>query len=268
MQVCRRCQAEFSDEEKYCPECGSPIFKDTGLSLKSPGSDSKKKTNPMGTSISTGSGLTDILKIDDAGETEDGFYGTAARNLNGLNYADDAPKKRKKRIPAGIKSLILLAIIVAVGYFVYNSVFKLDSNTAKSGEGVAKCLETALKDRSSSEMKDIIAPYVDRRSDVANDMAEYSPDITIDSVSMSVQKNDKYSSMEAVSKYSTALVEERGVTAKSYADIKEYWNVQFTINGFDNKTKKAIGTKLDATIVLVENKWYIDTTSFSEFNLK
>lgn len=268
MQVCRRCQAEFSDEEKYCPECGSPIFRDTGLSLKTSDSDTKKKGNPMGMSISTGSGLTDILRIDDAGETEDGFYGTAARNLNGLNYADDAPKKKKKRIPAGIKSLILLALIAGIGYFVYISFFKVDSNTAKSADSLAGCLETALKDRDSGEMKDIIAPYVDQRSEVASDLAEYSPDITIDSVKMNVQKKDKYTSMEAVSAYSTSLVEERGVTAKSYSDIKEYWNVQFTINGFDNKTKKTIGTTLDCTIVLIENKWYIDTTSFTGFNLK
>ena len=119
MKTCKVCGSLVEDREWNCPECGASMITSGGsLSLKAE-EQKKKRTNPMGTTVSTGSGLTDILRAeDDYGEDDNPVYGSIPVSFSKTIIEEEEARKKAKanhRLIASIfKTIFLLALVVAI----------------------------------------------------------------------------------------------------------------------------------------------------------
>lgn len=177
MKTCRVCGAFVEDKAFTCPECGAEMVQSSGkLSLKTE-TDTKKKSsgNQMGQTVSTGSGLTDILRAGAADEGVDDdaideFYGGSIPTALTKTTIDEdySSKKRKHKIVSKIFKLALLAAAAfGVYFFVMNVVLKEKEKGAQTyGEAIEIFID-GINDNDPDSMTKIIPPYEREKIDNA-----------------------------------------------------------------------------------------------------
>ena len=115
MKTCHVCGAQVDDKELICPDCGATVVGSTGgFALKPQEPEKKKKSaNPMGMTVSTGSGLTDLLRAeDDEVEVEDELRGGSIPLTYAQNVIDDDAAYKEKKLKQKQKKLITRAIVI------------------------------------------------------------------------------------------------------------------------------------------------------------
>lgn len=248
MKECPKCGTFMDDKELACPECGTTMVTRTSnssLSLKSGDEpEKKKKSNPMGTTMSTGSGLTDILRSenDEEVEVDDDFYGgsipvsMARNNIDG----DYSAKKKSTVLPSLIKIAFLVAIVIGVYMFVTKVVLK--ETRTRSREDAINIYIEAMKG-GEDELGEIVPPYEDEDHFRESTFLEYQGRVTTHNI-----KNVDFLNKDDVDTLNVNLKLATGKTVK----IDEACNVEIEVM----TDVKPI--TLNLTFVKIRNDWYMN----------
>lgn len=177
MKTCRVCGAFVEDKEFHCPECGADMVQSSGkLSLKAtPERKEKTNANPMGQSMATGSGLTDILRSgaaeEGADEEEiDEFYGASIPTSMAKTTIDEdysSKKKNRKIVSKIIKLVILLAAAYGVYFLVTNVILKEKEKGALTSEEAMEILVDGINSKDPDKLEKIIPPYIKETTEEA-----------------------------------------------------------------------------------------------------
>lgn len=254
MRACHKCGAYIDDKAQYCPECGATNVKSSGsLSLKAQ-EEVKKKGNPMGTTLGTGSGFTDILRAEDNGELDDSYFGGGPVSFTDPYANDDYVAKKKKDYSAPktiFKILLLCAVAYLVYYVVTNVIFAEDK--ASTYEAVFENYIEAVNDKDASAMQDIIAPYIIDRGDVAKELVDEMEGVefTDCEITEAIAFDDNQEK---------ALQQTITLTGKSFGVQKAY-TVKVTFKGTVNGQDRMI-ENIEMVFVKGDHKWYLDPTSY------
>lgn len=254
MKTCHKCGAYVEDKAQFCPECGATIVKSYGnLSLK-PEVEVKKKGNPMGTTVSTGSGLTNILRAEDNGDLDESFFGGGPVSFTDP-YANDNYVAKQKKDYSTIKTLIKLIILVAViyaGYFIIHDVI-LSRKDVSSYEEAFEIYVQAVNEQDSAALKEIMVPYInDRSGEIAEQLAQ--------------MKNVQFTKWEIVSAEpfteteTKALQQEITLNGKSFG-IQRVYHVKVNFYGTVNGEKRG-AENVEMVFVKGDNKWFFDPTTY------
>ncbi len=256
MKTCHVCGCLVDDKEIVCPECGATVVKATsGLSLKADEPEKKRKSNPIGTTVSTGSGLTDILRGEDDGVAEDDPYNGGSIPMSVIHNVvddDDEPHKKKsgKVFSVIIKILLLAAVAFGIYYLVTNVIMKDDVSSTYEA-----ALDTYIKninDKNASELSVLVPSYVSDPVDEAQmwieelndaDITEYNIVGTeyIDSTTLTELEEDVKLNLNRsidISEGITLTVEFRGTS----------------LNNAGNAVSR--GGELKLQFIKMKNKWY------------
>lgn len=258
MKTCIKCGAIAEDKEYICPECGADLVKKTNFALK-PQEEKKKVSNPMGTSIATGSGLTDILK---AGDEEDGvdneeFVAGSIPVALARNVIDDSDYKAKKKtkLISNIVKLVFLAAVIIGIYFVVTKIIMKDVG-AKSKEGVLKIYIEAVNDNDSDRFQVIIPAYVSDSGTVADEIIDEMSGIHIDGYDIiEANKLDEQALNE--------LTEGIKFQTSKTANISEAYElkVKFKAHNEDD-AKDTFETSNTMIVVKIRDSWYINIVNY------
>lgn len=261
MKKCPMCGIEVEDHASECPECGCPIADTSGFSLKSAPSGSKKSGNPMGKSISTGSGLTDLLREgDDAYDDFDdtSYGGSIPLNLM-RNDVEDYKGKKKSKIGKILFRIILIAALAYGAYYLVVNVFM--TKKARSYKEAVDFYVEGINDSDVDTMKAIIPPYVDDREEKAQKIIDSFNAVHIDDYNI---KNVESISKFDIEQLQDAIKLSTGKTAR----IKEAcsFDVEMTINVTGNSIKYESGSKFKVTshmeYININDKWYLQIDSY------
>ncbi len=216
MKKCPMCGVPVDDHATECPECGCPIADTSGFSLKS-SSGSKKSGNPMGKSISSGTGLTDILREgDDAYDDYDddsSYNGSIPISLSRVDIEGDYSVKKKSKIGKYIFRIILLVAAAYGVYYLINNVFM--SDRAKSYNQALDYYVEAVNENDTDKMELIIPKYIKDSKKTAKDYLD-NLKVTVDG------KSNQYADGQSfmISTY------------MEFINIKGYWYLQ--IGAYEN----------------------------------
>lgn len=250
MKICQVCGAEADDKAFECPQCGGTVIPHvSGLSLKTNNEPEKKKTgNPMGMSVSTGSGLTDILRADtpEDVEVEDEFYGGSLPvSLSKNNIDEDMSVKKKSKLGSNIVKLVLL---FAVAFGIYTLVMNFLNKETRSNnkEDAYNTYIEAITKNDMEAAKDLIPPYEEE------DHFMQSPYMIVGNgaaINNSVLKNKEFLSDKQVEDMNTNLKLATGKTVKIE---------QACVMEVELITSNAKKLTQEMTFVRIRNYWYLD----------
>lgn len=261
MKVCHSCGTEVKDKELVCPVCGATVVKSTGdFSLKAvEETKKKKKGNPMGTHVSTGSGLTDILKGDDSGYLvdEEDFRGGSIPTSYSKTDVDELGIKETKS--SYIKYVILLVIVLAVGFFVYNmySTYKANKRGKDSYEGVIEDYVLITNNRNKETFDNLMPKYMEMDKATASSLYKSITNIKI--VANSLAEVSHLNSSEI-----SELQELIKMASVKTAAIQDAVTVNVKI---DAEVKNAAGgtitksSEIKLTIICVRDRWFLEPYS-------
>lgn len=263
MKTCHVCGCFVDDGELVCPECGATVVKSTGgLSLKQEEPEKKKKTNPIGMTVSTGSGLTDILKAGDYDEGEaeaDPFNGGSIPVSMSKNIIeDDEPVKKKSGNVFGVlfKIVIFAAIAFGIYYLITNVILKKEG--ADTYEAALDMYIEALNDNDAQAMSEIVPSYMSDATEVAQSWIDSLNGANISEYSISrtdtIDDNDLTFIEEEVKLERNKVVDIReGVTL-----IVDFRGVSY--NNAGNSVNR--GGELKMQFIKIENRWYFYPEEF------
>ncbi len=188
MKTCHACGTKVDDKELVCPVCGATVVMATsGLSLKAEETVKMKSSPSMGKTVSTGSGLTDILRgeDDDYGDADDDSYvmgsiPTALSKNSVYDASDEEEKARRKRENHKVNSTIFKIVIlglVAFGIYYVVTNFILVERGAKSYEDALKIYVEAINDNDVDKMKEIVPLYYSNKADKAQEFIDYMKNV-------------------------------------------------------------------------------------------
>ncbi len=255
MKTCEKCGALVEDGAQYCLECGASVIKiQSSLSLKA-NQEVKKKGNPMGTTISTGSGLTDILRAEDNGDLDESFYGGGPVTFTDPYANDDYVAKKKKdySVPKTIFKLILLCAVVYLAYYVVTNVI-LNDKSNDSYEAAFEIYVECINEQDAAELTKLMAPYLNDRSALANELIADMEGVELkdceitDAVQFDVNQEK-------------ALQQTITLSGKSFGVQKAY-TLKVTFNGTVNGEARKI-ENVEMVFVKGDHEWYFDPTSYS-----
>ncbi len=255
MKTCHVCGALVDDRELTCPECGATVVKHSGgmtLRIEEP---VKKKANPMGTSIGTGSGLTDILRSenDDYESVDDEFFGSLPTSF-GKEYVDTSVKKKSdngKVFKTVFKILILAAVAYGV-YFLVTNVF-MKGDTIDSYEKALDCYVESINGGFVDDLEVIIPPYV-------GDTEEKARKIIADKAYDNISKYDVITVDQMDSSEIVSLQDEIKLNSTKTANIKAACVAEVRFFG---TTLSAGGSRVesnstqDMIFIQIRDNWYI-----------
>mgnify|MGYP007069863755 CR=1 FL=1 len=266
MKKCPMCGNPVDDHATECPECGCPIADTSGFSLKSSPGGSKKSGNPMGRSVSTGSGLTDLLREgDDAYEDYDNsnIGGSIPLSLTRTDIEGDYSAKKKSKIGKYIFRIILLAAAAYGVYFLVTNVFSREK--AKSYEEALEYYVDAINEDDSDKMEVIIPPYIKDEEGRAKEYLE----------NLSVLHVNSYNIREAspmtdsiIDNLQEAIKLDTGKTAK----IKEGYNLvvelKVTVDGDSAQYAKGSSFLIKANMdfIKIKDNWYLEISSYENID--
>lgn len=170
MKTCHVCGAQVEDKELICPECGATVVGSTGgLALKPQEPPKKKAANPMGVTVSTGSGLTDLLRADDEDvEVEDEFHGGSITTNYVQNVIDDDAVYKEKKLKQKQKKLIVRGIIliaIAVFVFILVSTYLKQKKGAETPEELVDIYVEAVNEGSVEKIEMIMPAYLNEHDE-------------------------------------------------------------------------------------------------------
>lgn len=262
MKTCHVCGTQVDDRELVCPECGATVVKSTGSFALKNEAPVKKKSNPMGTTVSTGSGLTDILKADDDGydmDSEVDFTGGSMPvTLSKTDIEDDGYKPKKKSRVGGIifKIILFLAIAYGIYYLVVNVFMKKEGATEY--KQVVDIYMEAVNDADADKLVLIVPPYITGNLDTAEMMLDKLKGTTVDKYSIVSVTN--YDSKEIIALQDSIKVQ----TAKT-ANISEACVVKVKTSGtildFSGQQSPK-NSEFDMVLIKIRDRWYLHIDTY------
>ena len=267
MKKCPMCGIEVDDHASECPECGCPIADTSGFSLKS-GTDTKRKSmNPMGKSMSSGTGLTDILREgDDAYDDYDddnAIGGSIPLSLSRLDIEGDYSAKKKGKLGKIIIRLILLAALAAGAYYIVTHYLIRDK--AKSYEEALEYYVQAINNCDEEKMQIIIPPYIKDNESMA---ADYIDNMKILHINGYNTRNIEKLTDSAIDNLTQSIKLETGKTAK----IKEGYSVDLelkvTVTGDSSQYANGSSFLIKKTVefIRIKDSWYLQINSYDNID--
>ncbi|MCM1272873.1 MAG: hypothetical protein NC225_07990 [Clostridium sp.] len=274
MKTCHVCGAQVDDKELICPDCGATVVAGSGgLSLKAQEPPKKKAANPMGMTVSTGSGLTDLLKgEDDDVDVEDDLSGGSIPLSFSKTVIDDdydyKKKQENKRIKKNVFRLILILALVIAAYFVVTTVMNREKG-AKTPEQVLDIYMEAINNGDADKLDLVMPSYLGDTHAKAEQVIADMKNAHIDSYNISKKEeldNAEVMELQDSIKYQTSRT----------ANIKGAVRLTVVMNGTADRMGEQISVRSETemTIVLLKKgmgEYYyihIDTYDNPDFNYR
>ena len=170
MKTCHVCGAQVDDKELICPDCGATVVGSTGgFALKPQEPQKKKASNPMGMTVSTGSGLTDLLRAEDEDvDVEDELGGGSIPLTYAQNVIDDDAAYKEKKLKQKQKKLIARAIVIiaiCIFAFVIISGYLNQRRGADTPDTLMDIYVEAVNDDDVDKMASIMPSYLDEQAE-------------------------------------------------------------------------------------------------------
>lgn len=268
MKTCHVCGCEVEDRELVCPDCGATVVKHSGtLSIKAQ-EETKKKLNPMGMTVSTGSGLTDILRneseFDNADVDDDYFGGSIPLGMAKTVIDDDGKKKSDtgKVIGKVIKILFILALLYGA-YWVVVNVF-LNRDVIESHEEAIEIYVEAINDADVDKMEKIMPSYLNDPSLPADKILDEMQNVTIN-------KYDIITVTELTDSEIISLQDEIKLATTKTANIKGAVTVKVrfygtTLNASGQSVEK--NGEVELVFIKIKDNWLLETESYKAPDIK
>ncbi len=255
MKTCHVCGALVDDRELTCPECGATVVKRTeGMTLRIE-EPVKKKVNPMGTSISTGSGLTDILRSenDDYESVDDEFFGSMPTSL-GREYVETSVKKKSDTGKVfGTVFKIILVLAAAYGIFLLVTKVFMKTDAIESYDAALECYVEALEKDDVSAMEKIMPPYVSDANDEASK-------IVSENILETVSKYDVITKDQLDEQGIVSLQDEIKMNSTKTANIKEAYTTKIRVYGTTisaGGSEVEYNTEYELVFLRIRDNWYV-----------
>lgn len=209
MRTCHVCGREVDDRTYICPDCGAEVVGSSGgLTLKANAPEKKKATNTLGTTISTGSGLTDILKADDEENSE--FYGSMPNPVSYDLTDYESEKKAKNHYGALIFKIVVVGMIAFVMYLLITKIF--------------------LKKDGAESYKEALDTYMEAINEADQDKMEY--------VSPAFLTDRESASKQALAKLDGVKIEKYEIEETYFLTAAEREKLQESIKAATTRTPK------------------------------
>lgn len=264
MKTCKVCGALVDDREWNCPECGATMITSSGaLSLKTAEPEKKKSSgNRMGTTVSTGSGLTDILRAEnddygDYGDSDEGFGGGSIPVSLSKNIIEEEEQRKKAKAHRQLMSNIFkIVALVVVAFVVYLFVTKvvMKERGASSYEDLVDIYVEATNNGDEELMLTIVPEFINYRSDEAAELVADLDGITI--TAYDIKGTEEISSTDM-----DLLRDELKLETGKNANLNEGYilDVQFTGKDEDG-IAKTVGAKME--VYRVKDRWFLYPTDY------
>lgn len=268
MKTCHVCGCEVDDRELTCPDCGATVVKHSGtLSIKSQ-EETKRKLNPMGMTVSTGSGLTDILRneseFDNVDVDDDFFGGSIPLNMTKNVIEDDGKKKSDVgKVFGKVFKLIFIVALLYGAYWLVVNVF-LNRDVVESYEEAIEIYVEAVNEADEDTMLKIMPSYLNDPSAPAKLILSELQNVTISRYD--IIKVTELSSSEIIS-----IQDQIKLATTKTANIREAVTVKVRFYG---TTKNAAGQdvqkngEVDLIFIKVKDNWLLETESYKAPDIK
>lgn len=255
MRTCRVCGAMVDDKEWNCPECGATMISSGGsLSLKSEEPVKKKTGNRMGTTVSTGSGLTDILRgddVDNGAEDDSVIMGSMPTSLSKNIIDEEEARKKAKANRQLISNIFKVVFIAACAFLVYLFVtkFVMKVKGAETCEDLVNIYMDAVNEGDAQLMKTIVPEFLNNRLDEAEFLIEDMEGAQFSSCVIKDKETITQAQMDI-------LTDEIKLNTGKNANLNEgyYLEVEFTGT---NKNGLEIKAVAEMEVYRVKNYWYL-----------
>ena len=266
MKKCPMCGIEVDDHASECPECGCPIADTSGFSLKSGAATKKKATNPMGKSMSSGTGLTDILRegdeaYDDYDESSIG--GSIPLSLTRLDIEGDYSAKKSGKAGKIIIRLILLVALAAGAYFIVTHYLIRDK--AKSYEEALEYYVQAINNVDEDKMQIIIPPYIKDDESMAED---YIDNMKILHINGYNTRNVEKLTDSDIDNLIQSVKLETGKTAKIKEGYRVDLELKVTVTGDSSQYANGSSFLIKKTVefIRIKDSWYLQINSYDNID--
>ncbi len=268
MKTCHVCGCEVDDRELICPDCGATVVKHSGtLSIKS-ADETKRKLNPMGMTVSTGSGLTDILRneseFDNVDVDDDFFGGSIPLGLAKTVIEDDGKKKSDTGKVFGnvLKILLVLAALYGL-YFVVTNYF-LSSDKIESYEEAIEIYIEAINENDVDKMVRIIPSYL-------NDQSAPAEVILAEMQNVKITRYDLLEVTDLTEDEKIELQDKIKLATTKTANFKEAVTVRVrfygtTINNSGQEIQK--NGEVELIFIKFKDNWLLDTESYKSPDIR
>lgn len=276
MKTCHICGLQVDDRVLICPDCGATVVGDTGgLTLKPQEEPRKRAGNPMGMTVPTGSGLTDILRGEDGDEDAyDEVYTNGSMPVSlSMNVIEDdgsvlAYRKERKQLKSNLFKLLVVVALAVFGYILVTTYLDREKG-AETPEKLLDIYVDAVNNQSVDKLNLIVPYYFTDRSDRSKAMLDSLKESTISSYNilekteLTVQERNE---LQDSIKYQTTKT----------ANITGGYKIKVTFVGTSMNGGNRVNSTATVEMVLIQlkkgvNEFYyihIDTYDNPDFNYR
>lgn len=273
MKTCPVCSALCTEIQTHCPECGAELIvkeeiKSSGLlSLKSAEEAAKKKSSgqSLGTTVSTGSGLTNILRREDDDYEDDAPYiqgsiPTAFQKNGSYETSGTSAYERRREDKKVVGTIIKLVLLIAVAFGIYSYVTNvlLVEKGAKSYQDALKIYVDCINSKDAEKLAEITPSYYGNQEDTAEKWIAYMNNAKITSSDIiSAEKMDP-NDLNDLQEY-IKLTYSKTLYATDTASLVVEMKGEAT-----NTTgaKFATGGRITMEFLEIDGKWYFNPESY------